>query len=160
MKQKKNFSNLLDELVITDTRLANFLHDTIPRLTAQNVGNIYKEIIGQMTTYSAALRKAIGDVDSDKTSLKGKTQTNDEVMKSFNKTMKDKEGLLADLLGCFDSVGYLDFYANGLTEYGRATRTVMPRLVGRIFKAARVHKVKLSPLLVAVLISFGDQLNG
>ena len=159
IKAEKLFANLLAEAIITNTRLANFLQDTIARLTAQNVGDIYKEIIEKLTTHSAALRKDISDVDTGKTSLKGKTQTNDEVVILFHQTMKIKEGVIADGVGGFDSEGYLDFYPNGLTEYSRATKTEMPTLVARIAKAADKHKAELSPILVALLISFEPNWN-
>ena len=154
IKPDKLFGNLLDEKSITDTRLTNFLEDTIARLTVQNTNKIYEKIIKDLTLHSEALRKDIGDIDTGKTSLKGKTRTNDQVMTDFHHTMKIKEGVIADTVGGYDSSGYLDFYPNGLNEYGQATKTQMPTLVTRIYKATEKHKGEMNPLLVALLMSY------
>jgi len=62
--------------------------------------------------------------------------TADQVIAAFRLSLREKQGVIANDVGGFDSEAYLEFYPHGLMEYTRASKTEMPTLTGRIRTAA------------------------
>jgi hypothetical protein len=148
------FGNLFDDERITSSRLANFAGDCKNRLTNANTGGEYVALITQLDTPLANLRQELSELDTSQAQQKGKTQTVNQQLTMFKKTMSDKEGVIADAVGGYDSAAYLEFYPQGLNEYSKATITQMPTLVKRVNTAATKYAAQLSPALVATLQGF------
>jgi len=148
------FGNFFDNRRITTVRLANFGQNALSRLTAQNTNNELSPIIAY---FEEALHKVQQEIDQVDVALgiqKGKTLTVDQFIKLFKKTMKEKQGVIADAVGGFDSAAYLEFYPKGNVEYNKATKTKLTVLVDRIHQVASNHAEQLSPTLLATLQAF------
>jgi len=148
------FNNIFDDVKITTVRLANFAEEALNRLLSQNQNKEFDLMIGFLETPVAELLSYISAVDVALGIQKGKTLTNDEFIKLFKKTMSDKEGVIADAMGGFNTPAFIEFYPKGVTEYSKATKTNLPTLISRVNKAATTHKAKLSPALLATLQAF------
>lgn len=151
---EKLFGNIFSGDQITTVRLAAFCHDSLSRLTAGNQSDRFKSIINQITPALQNLQDELGDVDVSLTVQKGKTLTNNQVMASFKQAMREKEGVVADAIGGFDSTAYLEFYPHGLSEYTTANKTQMPVLVRRVSVAATKYAAQLGTELTATLQGF------
>jgi hypothetical protein len=150
---EKLFENFLADRKITSPRLANFGTDCLTRLTTANTTGEYTPLIATLTPLVATFNQELGDLDTTKAQQKGRTQTLQQQMAAFKKTMSAKRGVIADALGA-DSEAYLEFYPQGMSEYSNATIAQMPVLVKRINTAATAHAAALSPALVATLQGF------
>ena len=151
---EKVLGNFFDDERITSSRLANFASDCKNRLTSANGSGEYTTLITQLDAPLASLQKELSELDTAQAQQKGKTQTVNQQLTTFKKTLSDKEGVIADAVGGYDSPAYLEFYPQGLNEYSKATLTQMPVLVKRITAAATKYAAQLSPALVATLQGF------
>src|SRR5215471_18302023 len=129
------FENFFDDSRITPARLANFAQDTLNKLTAAAAdpappGNPFTDIINRITPNLAELQTQLGNVDASVTLHRGATLGNNQVMAAFRKMMSTQKGVIADKMGGLTSVGYLQFYPHGLSEYTRCKKTEMPVLTG------------------------------
>jgi hypothetical protein len=156
---KYAFGNFFNNERITTVRLAKFGHDAQNRLISQNTNDEYTPIITIFKDPLQGVQDEIDQVDVALGIQKGKTLTVDQFIKLFKKTMREKEGVIADAVGGFDSAGYLEFYPKGKTEYSQATKTEMPKLVDRVSILAESHAGQLSPALVATLQAFKTSWN-
>lgn len=148
------FSNIFDDVKITNIRLGNFGEDSLNRLTSQNASGDYDTIIAYFEPSLILLLDHISKVDVALGIQKGKTLTVDEFIKLFKKIMLEKEGVIADAVGGFGSPTFIEFYPLGTTEYTKANKTRMQTLVNRIYTVATNHAALLSPTLLATLQAF------
>jgi hypothetical protein len=145
------FGNIFDDKNIINTRLLNFARNAKANLVKQNTATEYDAQITLLTNTIEALEDDLGGIDTGLTVQKGKTRTNNQVLAAFKKTMSDEEPFIARALGGSGTAAYLEFYPNGITEYGNATKTNMPTLTSRINKAATKYTTQLGALLSATL---------
>lgn len=154
---EKIFENIFDDVKIINSRFYNFSGDTLSKLTAADGGGDYTDLINLITPLIVTFGTEIGDTDVALTIQKGKTLTNDMVMAAFQFTMKEKQGVIANAVGGFDSAAYLEFYPQGLGEYTQCTKTQMPTLTNRVFTAATAHSVALGAPLTTLLTGYKAQ---
>jgi hypothetical protein len=121
LSPERIFNNIFSDDTITTARLANFMQDTINRLTKAN-NSSFASLINQLTPALEALHKELGNVDIAKTLQKGRTLLVDGIMDSFKKNMSNLEGVIAHALGGSNTAAYLEFYPQGITEYSKATK--------------------------------------
>jgi hypothetical protein len=148
------FGNFFDNKEITTTRLYNFAKDTLSRFQAQNETNLYDNIIAFLIIPIVNLEDKISRVDVALGLQFGKTLSVDQLIRLFKKTMSDKEGVIADAVGGYDTPKYLEFYPRGLTEYSHANKRDMPFLVDRVHSVATTNASLLNPDLVLKLKAF------
>lgn len=148
------FSNFFNNKEITTTRLYNFAKDALSRFQAQNESNLYDEIIGYLEEPINILHVKISAVDVALGLQFGKTLTVDQLVRLFKKTMSEKEGVIADAVGGFDSPKYKEFYPHGLVEYSHASKSDMPVLTERVYIVTANNSSLLSPALVTKLQAF------
>ena len=153
------FGNFFENKEITSKRLYNFGKDALSRFQTQNDAQLYDDIIAFLTVPVNAFEDKISKVDTALGIQYGKTLTVDQLIRLFKKTMSDKEGVIADAMGGFDSPIYLEFYPNGVFEYSRANKREMPFLVNRVYAATTAHASLLSPELVLKLKAFKTSWN-
>ena len=139
---------------VTPTRLRNFANDTLTRLEKEENAVTYADYIAQLTPALQVFSDDLSSLDSSLNHGKTKTKARRAVIKKFKTDMKEKNGLIAHLLGGFEAEGYAAFYPNGTTEYTTATISKMPTLVKRVNKEAETYAVKLGPEVTALLQSF------
>ena len=111
----KFFDNIFESTEITDVCLTNFAGDSLNRLTAQNTGGAYANLITTLTPPYNAMQELISSVDVALGLQKGKTLTLNEFIAYFKKTMSEQQGVIANILGGFGTPAYLQFYPNGLS---------------------------------------------
>ena len=133
MKQfERIFENPFADAKITASRLANFAEDCLNRFTKANTDGSYALLIAQLTPALTTLQTELGNVASSQVAQKGKTLTVQQFQAGFKKWMADKEGVIADAVGGFDTPAYLEFYPGGVSEYSTITLAKMPTIVKRL----------------------------
>jgi len=153
----KLFGNFFDDRDIINSRMYGFSLDTLNRLTAANGGGDYTLLINLLTPLITTFGTEIGDVDVALTIQKGKTMTADQVIAAFQLSLREKQGVIANDVGGFDSEAFLEFYPHGLTEYTLVTKTQMPTLTGRVRTAASAHAAQLGVPLTTLLTGYEGQ---
>ena len=116
------FGNIFDDECITTPRLTNFAEDAYSRLLSQNENQEYDVQLAQLRVAIDELKTKISKVDVDLAIQYGDTLTVDRLIADFKRVMQEKEGVIADALGGFDSVGYIEFYPKREVEYNQATK--------------------------------------
>lgn len=154
IQAKRLFENLFDDKNITPTRLANFAGDSLNRLTAANNDGQYSTIISRISGPLEGLTAELGQVDTGVTVQKGATLTNNQVMDQFKNAMSTEEPFIARALGGKETPAYLQFYPQGISEYGDAAKTQMNTLTHRINVAAGNFSTELGTALTATLQGF------
>ncbi len=140
--------------IIIPTRLYNCGNYTLNQLIENNTAGEFDDIITELTTAMDNLGIDLGDIDQRLNIQKNKTLNNDQVVDMFRTTMSDKEGVIADKLGGFNTDGFREFYPNGLTEYSNVTKTEMPILTKRVKDVATTYSTALGTTLRNLLQSF------
>lgn len=157
--EEKIFGNLFDTDRVTTPRLLNFAKDHREALVTNNGANEYDALIALLDPLIAALDTELGDVDVALVNQILKTRSVDELIKLFRTTMSEKQGVIADALGGFQSDGFLQFYPHGQKEYTVTNKTTMPVLSHRVNMAATDNAGSLPAPLVAVLQAFEGQFD-
>ncbi len=147
------FGNIFDDVRITTPRLTNFAEDAHSRLLSQNTNQEYDAQIAQLRVAIDELTTKISKVDVDLAIQYGDTLTVDRLIADFKQVMQEKEGVIADALGGFDSVGYIEFYPKGEVEYNQATKEKLPVLINRVAVLAQNYTVQLPPSLTTTLLA-------
>lgn len=148
------FSNFFNNKAITTTRLYNFAKDSLSRFQTQNENNSYDDIIGYLEEPINRLNEKISTVDVALGLQLGKTMTVDQFIRLFKKTMSEKEGVIADAVGGFDSPKYKEFYPHGVSEYTNAPKRKLTTLVERVYTVTGSNSTLLSPALVTKMQAF------
>lgn len=151
------FGNIFDDVRITTPRLTNFAEDVHSRLLSQNTNQEYDDQIAQLCVAIDELTTKISKVDVDSAIQYGDTLTVDRLIADFKRVLQEKEGVIADALGGFDSVGYIEFYPKGEVEYNQATKEKLPVLINRVAVLAQNYAVQLPSNLTIKLVSFATQ---
>lgn len=146
-----NFFKNHDGHNIINRRFYDFSRDSYNKLTAANGAGDYTALIALIEPLIVTFGTEIGDVDVAITIRLGKTLTTDQVLAAFGLTMKEKEGVIANALGGFNTPAYLEFYPSGFGEYRKALKSQMPNLTLRVKTAATTHNVALGAPLTALL---------
>lgn len=150
------FKNWFANKAITNTRLYNFALDAIGKLQAN--AN-HTALANTLALAAAELGKEIGEVSSSIAVQKSSTQTNNQVLTAFKKYMSENEGVIRQALGGYQSVGYMQMYPQGITQYTSATKTQMVNLLKQVFDAASTHSSLLAAPIVTQLKAFTQQWN-
>lgn len=158
MKQSTRLmSKLLGRSKVTPTRLRNFANDTLTRLEKEENATTYADYIVQLTPVLQVFGDDLSSLDSSLNHGKTKTKARRAFIKGFKAAMKEKDGLVAHLVGGFESEGYTAFYPNGTTEYTAARISEMPALVKRVNNEAETYAGKLGTDITAMLQSFEQE---
>jgi len=150
----KIYGNLFTGRQVTPARLRNFAQEVLTRLKTMENTPLYNSYFSQLTSATEQLGTVLTEIDSTINHRKNKTADRKLFIKQFKVTMREKQGVIADVLGGFTSEGFAAFYPNGLTEYGSATIAKMPLLVERVNKEAVAYADKLGNDLATLLQSF------
>ena len=155
MKQfERLFENPFADERITASRLANFAEDCLNRFTKANADGSYATLIGQLTPAITALQNELGNIAGSQAARKGKTLTVQQFVTEFKKTMSEKEGVIADAVGGFNTPAFLEIYPGGVSEYSDVTLAKMPTIVKRLNGVATKYAASLSPNLLSKLQGF------
>jgi hypothetical protein len=154
IQKEKIFENFFDDRRIINARFYNFSQDSRQRLDAANGSGDYQDLLDLIDPLILDLGTELGEVDITLNLQKGKTMTNDQVKTAFIHTMRVKKGVIADLFGGEDTVGFVQFYPHGISEYNEATKPQMPTLTNRVKTAALANTGTLPAALVTLLAGF------
>ena len=139
---------------IIPARLYNCGNYTLNQLIENNTGGEFDDIITELTTALDNLSIDLGDIDQRLNIQKNKTLSNDQVVDLFKTTMREKEGVIADKVGGFDTDAFREFYPEGVREYTRVTKTEMPEKTLRVKNVATTYSAALGATLRNLLQSF------
>ena len=154
LSQEKLFGNLLDSKEITPLRLLIFGKDVLVNLTAANTSHCYDSTIESVTPLIIQLEKQVSGLDISLNLRSGQTDEVDLVTYTFKKKMSDMEGVIANLLGGKDTIGFKEFYPFSMKDYDTASRTTMPTLTTRVSNAAIKYTKELGDVISTNLQSF------
>ena len=150
------FGNIFDDVRITTPRLTNFAEDVHSRLQSQNQNHEFDAQIAPLRLAIDELMDKISKVDVDLTIQYGDTLTVNRLIADFKRVMQEKEGVIADALGGFESMGYIEFYPKGEVEYNQATKEKLPVLINRVTSLAQHYAVSLPSNLTVTLVAFAN----
>jgi len=115
------FSDLFDKHNIIDSRLQLFIRFVIAALTANNTSGAFTALIASLT---AAYTTYFGNYATKNVSIatrKGSTSSLNTISKLFADTVRSKYNAIAAVYPLGSAV-YIEFFPNGLSEFGRLTR--------------------------------------
>jgi len=152
-KSSKSYGNLFSSPVIIPARLYNFSKETLRRLKVENAAS-YSDYVNQLAPATDSLGKILGDLKQARGERKSNNAKRNLLMETIGKNMSEKEGLIAGLVGGFNTAAYARFYPNGVTEYTESNIGEMELLVKRITSEATSNADTLGTALTALLLSF------
>jgi hypothetical protein len=143
----KYFKNPFDTGRISDDSLKKFAEIHIQRLTANNGGGEFTEMITGITNAYNAYFGSATEEDTKFAQQQGLTITVNNIVDAFKAAASRKEGLIRSQYGK-DSSEYQEFFPLGITEYRTARLSNIESLMTRFVAAATSHVVDLGqPLL-------------
>ena len=142
---------------ITPERFINHVADSLNRFGEQNGSGEWDDIISEITTPFNSFKNDVSEIAINIAQQRGLTQTADEVMKALYETMRTNRTTIAFKLGGEFVPTMLEFYPHGLTEYLQITKTQMPTVTDRLFKAATNHAAALGAPLTDELKAFKNR---
>ena len=132
------FKNHFDTKEISDDNMKKFAEVHLQRLTANNSGGDFTQMITDTTTAYTNYYGSITDEDTKFAVQQGLTVTMNNIMESFKNAVSQKEGLVRGNFGK-DSPEYQEFSPLGVTEYRSGTLANIEVLMDRFSKAAAAH---------------------
>lgn len=142
------FKNHFDTKEISDENLRKFAEVHLQRLSANNGGGDFTQMINDTTNAYTSYFGAITDEDTKFAVQQGLTITVNNAVQNFKKAVSQKEGLVRATFGK-DSPQYQEFFPLGLTEYSNATLQNVEMLMKRFETASAAHQAQLGPALSA-----------
>jgi hypothetical protein len=136
------FKNFFDTPKLSDDNLKKFTQDNIQRMTANNGGGTFTQLITDTTVAYTSYFGNITDKDIALALQQALTLTADTLMDNFKASVSQKEGLVKSTYGK-DSPTYQEFFPHGLTEYSNATKATIETLMARMVAGATAHEADL-----------------
>lgn len=155
--EKMLFGNIFDDRNIAPKYLERFADDHLAKLIKNNTGTTYTAQITAITNALGLFKTELGDVDTSKNTLVGKTITVDSFIAAFVQYMKDNYIAIAAKLGGDKTPAFIEFYPKGKTEYNRVTKTQLPTIMQRLTTAATNNTAALGATIVGQLQAFQTQ---
>jgi hypothetical protein len=147
MNMETFFKNHFDTKEISDENLRKFAEIHLQRLSANNGGGDFTQMINDTTNAYTGYFGSITDEDTKFAVQQGLTIAVKNAMENFKKAVSQKEGLVRATFGK-DSPQYQEFFPLGVTEYSQATLQNVEMLMNRFVTAATTHQVQLGAALV------------
>jgi len=148
------FRNYFNDTRISDERLGVFGDNTLERFKTQNTKGEYKDIIALIEGHLQNFKSESGDISLAVALQRGLTITTDMLVSDLHTTMRDAQNEIIFKLGGEDKPAYLAIYPHGVSEYSQATKTQMPTITDRLFKAATLNATTLGKDLTDKLKSY------
>ncbi|MBC7448023.1 MAG: hypothetical protein H7330_08180 [Hymenobacteraceae bacterium] len=129
---------------VTLSRLQKFTRDAIQRLTLDNPGGVFDQLIADLTTYYEALFGSLADADAGISQRRGAAEQMWGALADLQDQLEADEALIT----------YKDqknpglraaFLPNGRDEYGQASLLTADLLFNRAQQAATTHAATLGP---------------
>lgn len=154
---KMLFGNIFDDRNITPSYLARFTDDVIAKLTQNNTGGVYDNILLPLQALIIPLRSELGQVDVTLNTQVGKTATVDSFIVDFTEYMRDNYIFIAAALGGDKTPAFKEFYPKGKTEYNTITKTKIPTVMERLKTVAVTYQTQLGATISNQLQNFETQ---
>lgn len=142
------FKNHFDTKRISDENLRKFAEIHLQRLSANNGGGEFTQMINDTTNAYTSYFGSITDEDTKFAVQQGLTITVNNAVENFKKAVSQKEGLVRATFGK-DSPQYQEFFPLGVSEYSTATLQNVEMLMKRFEIASTTHQAQLGPALAA-----------
>src|SRR3954467_12942457 len=110
IKADKLFGNFFDDDKIINTRVAVFAADCLSKLTKDNDGGRFDDLINLLTPPLTAMQQELGDAASALGIQKGVTTSVNDIVKNFKAKMLQYEGVIAHNLGGKKTPAFIEFY--------------------------------------------------
>ena len=147
------FKNHFDTKEISDDNLKKFTEDHIQRMTANNGGGTFTQLI---TDTANAYTTYFGNMSSEDIAFaaqQGLTITADTIVENFKDTVSQKEGIIKGTYGA-GSATYQEFFPLGVSEYRQANKSNMETLMTRMVSASTAHLADLGAPFAAIWTGF------
>jgi hypothetical protein len=154
IKADKLFENFFDDPKIINARLAVFGTDCLSKLSKDNDGGRFDDLISSLTPPLNAMQQELGDIASALGIQKGVTVTVKDTIKNFKAKMLEYEGVIAHSLGGRNSPAFIEFYPQSTREYSEASQTNLPTLLKRVKQAATTHAATIGSTIATELQGF------
>ncbi|MBK9098699.1 MAG: hypothetical protein IPM14_11405 [bacterium] len=141
------FKNHFNTNKISDENLRKFAEIHLQRLSANNGGGDFSQMITDVTNAYSGYFGSITDEDTKFAVQQGLTIAVENAVANFKKAVSQKEGLVRATFGK-DSPQYQEFFPLGVTEYSQATLQNIEMLMNRFVNAAVAHQAQLGAALV------------
>lgn len=142
------FKNHFDTKRISDENLRKFAEIHLQRLSANNGGGDFTQMITDTTNAYTSYFGSITDEDTKFAVQQGLTITVSNAVQNFKNAVSQKEGLVRATFGK-DSPQYQEFFPLGVSEYSTATLQNVEMLMKRFEIASTAHQAQLGPALAA-----------
>jgi len=146
------YSNLFNVPRIIDSRLQIFTRYVIESLSLNNSNAVFTPTIDAL---KAAYGVYFGNYETKNISLaerKGSTSSLNEIVKSFADAVRTKHHAIAAAFP-EGSIVYIEFFPNGLTEFGNLTRGNILPIANRIAEKANQYKDSIGGQTVATMFT-------
>ena len=137
------FKNHFNTDRISDDNIQKFAEINLQRMSANNEGGEFTQMIADTTAAYTGYFGAITDEDTKFAVQQGLTIAMNNAMKGFQEWISKKA--VHQVIGAFgeDSPVYQEFFPLGLSEYSQATIAKIEQLLERVVNAANAHTAEL-----------------
>ena len=136
------FKNHFDTVKISYDNLKKFSEDHLARITANNPGGVFNDLVTKTGIAHTAYFGAITNKDVATAVKQGMTLAVDNQIAAFKALVRRKESAVANAFGD-DSPQYQEFFPHGMTEYSNAIKANIETLMSRIATAGDTYKNEL-----------------
>ncbi len=140
---KTLFKNHLNTKEISDANMQKYAEIHLQRLSANNAGSEFTQMITDTTTAYTGYFGVITDEDTKLAVQQGLTIAMNNAMKAFQDWVSKKAVFLVKGALGEDSPAYQEFFPLGASEYSQATLNSIEVLLVRMVNAANAHSAEL-----------------
>lgn len=151
MDFKKIFTNHFASKEISDLELKSFSQDGIARLSANNGGGLFTTVLNDTVNAHTTYFGAITDKDVKFAVQQSLTQSKDNIVSTFKKTISEKSGIIQGTFpGGKKSPEWQEFFPLGLDEYHQASMGTIEKLLSRMVTASANHTAQLGVAFLSI----------
>ena len=158
MNLKSFFKNIFDTNKISDNNFKKFVEDHLARLTANNPGGIYAQLITDTTAAYTNYFGQMSDEDFAFANQQARTIAMGNVFDEFRKAASRQEGVVRAAFGK-DAPEYQEFYPLGISEYTNASLANAELLMQRMVTAANNHDAVVGQNFIDLFTDIKDRFN-
>ena len=155
---KSFFKNIFDTKEISDNNFKKFVEDHLARLTANNPGGIYAQLITDTTAAYTNYFGQMSDEDFAFANQQARTIAMGNVFNEFKKAASRQEGIVRAAFGK-DSADYQDFYPHGISEYSLAILANAELLMQRMVTAANNHDTAIGQAFIDLFTDIKERFD-
>ena len=150
------FKNHLNTNRISDDNMKKFAHTNLQRMSSNNSGGEFTQMITDTTNAYTDYYGSITDEDTKYTIQQGLTVTMNNAMEAFKDAVSTKAVHVVLTYYKKESAEYQEFFPEGAVEYSGATLKNIEQLMDRMVTAANRHVADLGIPFVTEMQGYRD----